>query len=224
MKKMGRRWIWGLVLILLGLSLLSNTLGLSGLHNLIIHWWPVIFVIFGLGELIEGETWNGFFWILIGVVVGLFTTNYVHYSGDIWQIIWSLVIILIGLRIIFRPAFRPKMTEEKSRFVGATAVFGGSTKKVSSKEFEGSSVNAVFGGAKLDLRDATISKEGAIVDVSAIFGGIEILVPANYPVRMNAVAIFGGQDDKRDLSKVDESLPKIIIRGEVIFGGIEIKS
>jgi len=221
---MGMRWVWGTVLILLGLGLLSNTLGIEGMHNFIVRWWPIIFIVFGLGELIVGEFLNGFFWLIVGVIIGLFTTGTVDYTGNLWSIIWSIVVILIGLRLILRPMMKVRSSDEKEKFVGTSAVFGGTTKKVSAKEFTGSNLTAVFGGAKLDLRNAMVAKEGAIIDVSAVFGGVEIIVPEKTPVRMNAVAIFGGQEDKRDTSKIDESLPIITISGEVIFGGIEVKS
>lgn len=222
MRKMGMGWLWGLVLILLGIGFLLNSLGISSAHDFLVAWWPVIFVIIGLGEIISGNSYNGTFWLIIGVVLGLFTTGAVSYNGDLWQIIWPLILILMGLRFILRPAFRMRVVSEEN-FTGSTAVFSGSNKKINSKDFKGSKVSAVFGGAKLDLRDATISKDGAVIDVSTVFGGIEILVPKKTPVKMDVAAIFGGHEDKRDTSQIDEKLPTIVIRGEAIFGGVEIK-
>lgn len=224
MRRFGMGWVWGAALILLGLGLLSNALGIDSLHNFIVHWWPALLVFIGLGEIVTGGIFNGISWIIVGVVIGLFTTNSVNYNGDIWSVIWPVVIILIGLRLFLRPIFRMKVSKDYSDVSSSSAVFGGATKKITSKDFRSSSVNAVFGGAKLDLRNATVSKEGAMIDISVIFGGAEIIVPKGTPVKLEATAIFGGQEDKRDASDIKESMPAITIRGEVIFGGIEIKN
>jgi predicted membrane protein len=223
MKRMGMSWVWGLILIFVGVGLLSNSLGVTGAHDFMASYWPIILIAIGVGEIAFGSYYGGTFWLIAGIVIGLFTTKIIHYNGNIWEVIWPVAIILFGLRFIFRPAFRMKVVHEEGSFIGSSAVFGGSSKKISSKDFKGSSVNAVFGGAKLDLRDATIAKEGAVIDVSAIFGGVEILVPRKTPIKMDAVAIFGGHEDKRDTSEIDESLPAVTIHGDVIFGGIEIK-
>ncbi|MBU6389357.1 hypothetical protein KGQ71_02470 [Patescibacteria group bacterium] len=229
MRRAVRRATWGLALILLGLGFLLNSLGVTGAHDFLVHWWPLLLVLIGLGEFLSGEIIGGAFWVVIGIVVTLFTDNLVDYTGNVWGIIWPLLVIFIGLRFMLRPAYRRRRWErwsEQDRVswaAGSSAIFGGAGKKVSSKDFKGTSVSALFGGVKLDLREAKISEEGAVIDVSALFGGVEILVPAKYPVRMDTMALFGGHEDKRDVSKIDENLPTIVVQGEVIFGGIDIK-
>jgi len=224
MKRMGMSWVWGVVLILLGAGFLANSVGANGVHDFIINWWPLLLIVIGLGEILADRNYfSGAFWVIIGIVVLIFTTGWVSYNGDIWTIIWPVALILIGIRFIFRPSMHTKVDVEDGSFVGSSAVFSGASKKITSKNFRGSNVSAVFGGAKLDLRDATIAKEGAVIGVSAIFGGVEVLVPRKTPVRTDVVAIFGGHDDKRSASDIDEKLPTITVKGEAIFGGIEIK-
>lgn len=223
MKRAGMRWVWGLVLVLLGIVLLLNSMNISNTHDILSHWWPVFLIVIGLGKVLNGEYYDGVCWAIVGAIVSVFTAGYVSYSGDIWQVIWPIIIILIGLNLLFRSMFVSFRGDENSKFNSSTAVFSGAVKKISSKDFKGTSVSAVFGGAKLDLRDAVIAKEGATIDVSAIFGGVEVLVPRKNPVKFDAVAIFGGHEDKRDMSEIDEKLPIIDIVGEAIFGGIEVK-
>lgn len=224
MKRMGMRWFWGVVLILAGVALLLNSMGTANMHNLLVHYWPVILIVLGVGEFINSDYMSGMFWLLAGVIIGLFTTGVINYSGDIWQIIWPVLIILIGIRFLLRPMFRDKIDIDKEAFASSSAVFSGNNKKISSKDFRGCQTNAVFGGVKIDLRDVKLNPKGAVVDVFAAFGGVEILVPRTMPVRIDAVAIFGGHDDKRtDTKSADFSGPTLVIRGEVIFGGIEVK-
>lgn len=223
MQKMGMRWFWGLAIILVGVGFLLNSLGISNANTLITNWWPIILVVIGLGEIINGEFLGGLFWILTGIAIGIFTADLIYYNGNIWQIVWPIIVVMIGLRYIFRPLFKPHPIGTDGSYVSTSAAFSGSDKKISSKNFRGSHVNAAFGGVKLDLRDASLAKEGAIIDVAAIFGGVEILVAKNIPVQMEITAIFGGHEDKRDTSKINDKLPTLTIRGEVIFGGVEIK-
>ena len=160
--------------------------------------------------------------VIIGII--LLMQNLKLISGDIWQIIWPVALILFGIRFIVRPMSSGKKCFEDEEFVGSADIFSGSVKKVSSKNFKGSSIKAVFGGSTLDLRDAGISKTGAIIDVSAIFGGVEILVPKKHPIKVEVTAILGGHDAKYSTSDIDSKLPTITIQGEAICGGVEIKN
>lgn len=223
MKRMRMGWVWGLVLILLGIMFLAKSMGATGVHDLIVSWWPVILIILGLNELVSRNYFNAAFWLIIGVIIGLFTTGIIKFHGNIWQIIWPAILILIGLRFIFRPSYKMHVTEEREAYFESSAVFGGSHKKISTKGFKGTAVKAFFGGVKLDLREAQIDKDGAVIDISAVFGGVEILVPKKTRVKTDIVAIFGGHDDKRAAGDINEKLPAITIRGEAIFGGVEIK-
>jgi predicted membrane protein len=62
------------------------------------------------------------------------------------------------------------------------SIFGGSNRKVSG-DFKGADLVAVFGGGGLDLRNATMSADEAVVSVNAIFGGFEIRVPETWQVQ-----------------------------------------
>ena len=226
-------WFIGTILVMLGLGLLLNAIGVPGFHDFIVAWWPLIFIVLGLGRLLEGNFTSGIFWLLIGLIIGSFTTSYIPYNGNIWQIIWPVIIILIGLRFLFRPAFHNHDWHGHNHHNhcwhgncagdSSSAIFSGTEKKITDKDFKGMSLDAVFGGAKLDLRDATIDKDGATIDVSAVFGGIEILVPKKTPVKINVHSVFGGHTDKRNSSEIDNILPAVTIRGEAIFGGIEVR-
>ena len=85
--------------------------------------------------------------------------------------------------------------------------------------FEGAQLTAAFGGITCDLRKAIIEKDCAIT-ASAIFGGIDILVPENVNVRVNSNSIFGGVSNKTTTHK---DAPTIYISGTCMFGGVEIK-
>jgi len=65
----------------------------------------------------------------------------------------------------------------------------------------------------------------AAIELTTIFGGTKLLVPSNWAVKSEAVTIFGGIEDKRRMQTITETTEKtLLIRGTVIFGGIDIKS
>ena len=82
-------------------------------------------------------------------------------------------------------------------------------------------INAIFGGVKLDLKNAIIDQD-VVINASAIFGGIDIYVPKNVKVKTKSVPIFGGVNNKANIS-TDEKSHTIYINGTAVFGGIEIK-
>jgi len=105
-------------------------------------------------------------------------------------------------------------------------VMGGGEPRVESKNFRGGKVNAMLGGFVLDLTRAEIEGDEAVLYVNTILGGGEIKVPETWLVEMHGSAILGGYDNKTRYFQPDASKPvkKLIIRGNAILGGIEVKN
>ncbi len=79
-----------------------------------------------------------------------------------------------------------------------------------------------MGGAEIDLTAADIQNR-AVLDVSAVFGGVKLVVPSDWDVQNKATAIFGGVEDKRTALSAFHS-KVLVIDGAAVFGGVEIKS
>ena len=88
--------------------------------------------------------------------------------------------------------------------------------------FRGGTVTSWFGGGDLALRGATLDPAGARLTVRAIFGGGRIVVPADWAVDLDVVAIFGGVGDTRPTVEVREGAPRLAIDGFALFGGYGI--
>lgn len=103
------------------------------------------------------------------------------------------------------------------------SIFGGVKKKVLSKQFTGGDIVCVFGGAQLNLANADFTSP-VVLDLVQIFGGAKLVVPANWEVRSEIAAIFGGVDDKRP--QPANAIPEktLILKGTIIFGGVEVNS
>jgi predicted membrane protein len=115
-------------------------------------------------------------------------------------------------------------TADKRDFLDVTAVFGGVKKNVLSKNFQGGDITSIMGGCEIDLTQADFT--GRItIDATNIFGGTKLIVPPTWDVQSEVSAIFGGVDDKRQLSGIPMDPNKVLILdGTCMFGGIEIRS
>jgi predicted membrane protein len=95
---------------------------------------------------------------------------------------------------------------------------------VVSKDFKGGKVNAVFGGVDVNLTQADFSGT-IVIEADCVFGGVEIVVPSNWNVKVDMNTIFGGVEDNRPVEMMSNNPDKIlIIKGSCVFGGVEIKS
>jgi len=104
------------------------------------------------------------------------------------------------------------------------AIFGGGQKFIKCDSFKGGNITAVFGGCEIDLTESSMAEGEQVLDVLALFGGIEVKVPKEWNVIIDVTPIFGGFSVKgrRDNEIIDKN-KTLIIKGVVIFGGGEIK-
>src|SRR5690606_31302710 len=104
------------------------------------------------------------------------------------------------------------------------ALFCGIQKRVLSKNFYGGKISTYFGGTDIDLSQADIG-ETAFLDVDVAFGGVKLIVPPPWDLKIDVTNIFAGIEDKRIYPQNSTEPGKVmVIRGTIIFGGLEIKS
>lgn len=112
----------------------------------------------------------------------------------------------------------------KQDYIDSVAIFGGIRKVIVSKNFKGGDVVAVFGGNEIDLSQADINGQ-AVLEVTQIIGGTKLILPSHWNVRSEMVAFFGGIEDKRQIpSGVTHHEKILVLRGNSIFGGIDIRN
>lgn len=90
-----------------------------------------------------------------------------------------------------------------------------------SSVFRSAKATAVMGSVGLDFRDATMEGSEATIDVTTIMGGIEIRVPQTWTVINRVTAVMGGVSDH---SRAKDGNKRIIIEGNVLMGGVDIKN
>lgn len=105
--------------------------------------------------------------------------------------------------------------------LSATAILGGVERRNNSQDFRGGDATAIMGGCEIDLRAASITNpHEPVLEVFALWGGIEIRVPPDWTVVSKVDPILGGFEDNTQPPK-DET-KRFIIRGTVVMGGIEV--
>ena len=219
------RLLLGLVVVAVGGLYLLQAAGVLDASDVLSHAWPAVFVGAGVLTLFERPrgVFRGVVLIAGGAVGLLFTTDVL--GNDAWKYIWPAAVLLAGVSIIWRFGGRTVAPAASSDdVVRTTALFGGSEQASASQNFHGGWMTAVFGGAKLDLRDALPAPEGATINATTAFGGIDILVPRGWHVTARGVPIFGGIDDKVDRSQpVADDAPHLVVDAICVFGGVSIK-
>jgi hypothetical protein len=89
--------------------------------------------------------------------------------------------------------------------------------------FRGGTIECWYGGGVIDLRDAVLDPAGARLDVRAVFGGGQIIVPESWNVT-SAVKGIGGVGDARPRVERAADAPQLTIEGYVLFGGYAVMS
>jgi predicted membrane protein len=85
-------------------------------------------------------------------------------------------------------------------------------------------VTAIIGSCKLDLRYATISSDVTTLDARILLGNLELIVPEGVDVEFDAAMIVSSRSVKLSRSSKNSSLkPLIRISGTVVVGSITVR-
>jgi hypothetical protein len=103
------------------------------------------------------------------------------------------------------------------------AIFGGVDRRGTWNVPRRWRVVAAFGGAQLDLREARFPTGVIDLEVKAVFGGVQIIVPPGLAVEVHGTAIMGGfQNVNRAPAHPDPDAPLLRIHGLALMGGVDI--
>jgi predicted membrane protein len=247
------KFVIGACLILVGVVLALEQLGLLQAHHLL-RFWPAVLIILGLVMLQRTERHSALRALILIVVGGWLLLNTLGLvSLDLWEFIVPLFLVLIGARIMMRNhGSRPDVsgdlpgtgsptgsapTGPGPNGFGSTpsgaaepvhtsqfALLGSCKRRWGKSVFRRADTTAFMGGCELDLRDALMGPgELAVVDVFVIMGGVSIFVPPHWTVSQEIVPLMGGVHDKTR-SMPSNPAQHLLVRGTVVMGGVEISN
>jgi hypothetical protein len=120
-------------------------------------------------------------------------------------------------------ALAPASTDDGRAPETVYAIFGGVDRRGTWNVPRRWRVVAAFGGAQLDLREARFPTGVIDLEVRAVFGGVQIVVPPGLAVEVHGTAIMGGfQNVNRAPAHPDPDAPLLRIHGLALMGGVEI--
>lgn len=220
--------LWGLLLVCVGIILCLNRLGLTDIDIFFRGWWTLFIIVPCLiGLLSDKDKTGSLIGLFIGVAILLSVNNIIDFDLII-KLLFPIILVLIGLTIIFKNVTDKNVNEkinelnkdEKIKIGSYCSTFSSQNINVD-ETFNGCNLDAIFGGIKLDLRDAKIKKD-VVINATAIFGGIDVLVPEDVEVKIKSTSIFGGASNKSK-NEVNEKSNTIYVNATCLFGGVDIK-
>lgn len=222
--------VLGLIIVVIGVLFTLDNMDIIYAHDYL-RYWPILIVIYGIAKMAQPRSAQGRFagliFTLIGLALLLDKMDFLDFR--LWDF-WPLIIVLVGLSLIWRSFQRtttPSVDMTAAADPGATlsgmAFMSGLKRTSNSQEFRGGELTAIMGGCEIDLRQAAIKEGDAVIDVFAFWGGIEIKVPLDWSVVVEATPLLGGFDDKTRPPQ-GGSAKRLIVKGYAIMGGVEISN
>lgn len=227
---------WGAVFVLVGVAFLLDQLGMFPVQQAA-QFWPVLLILAGAFNLRPGKSVTfGVILILVGTIL---LTNHLGYTSIRFRHIWPAALIVAGLwmilnssRLKFGVHKLSDVTQAEARDtsskVHVETVFGSNERRVRSKDFQGGKVAAIFGEVKLDLSQAEIAGDQAVLIADAVFGRVEIRVPDAWEVVSGGRGAFGNFEDVTRPNETGnaaaDTRKKLIVKGGAVFGEVQIRN
>jgi hypothetical protein len=241
----------GVIVIAIGILFL-----LDNFHIIYVRdwwrFWPVALIAAGLVKLVDSAYGSGRVvgGITLAIGVVLLGNNLGFYDVTMREL-WPIFLIGAGLAMLGNRVWGPhwsgpaaglgqqgrwnKGQWDKGRAAEASAsystlnevaIFGGGKRKVTTQDFQGGELTAIFGGFEIDLRNAGMTGDSAVLEINAIFGGAEVRIPYSWTAVVQGVGIFGGYGDETappDPS-VNPQAKRLFVKGVAVFGGVGVKN
>jgi predicted membrane protein len=220
--------ILGLAVIAVGLLFTLDNLDILDARRYL-PFWPVVFIAIGVVSLLNArETPQRLFGgVLTFVGVWMLLGRWGFWQVRLWDL-WPVLLIYWGAVIVWRGWYGRSLHEsavpDRASTFSVVAFLSGFDRVVTADDFKGGEVSAFMGGGKIDLTRARISSgNAAVVHVTALMGGMEIRIPDEWTVENRVTYFMGGSNDRSRLP-ANPAAPRLILKGFVMMGGVEIKN
>lgn len=212
----GIKLIGGVFLVVFGALLAANNLHLVDADRYL-RYWPLFVIAAGVMKVLEpGQGIGGVILLIAGGSLLAWNLGWVRFT--IFDL-WPLILIGIGLMMVGRAAG----LVGENRGTGNFALFSSPKVTETSPDYRGGQLSAIMAAYQLDLTAADIAQSPAVLNVFAMWGSIEVIVPDNWEVVTEVTPVMAGVDVKTSRS-MTERKRQLVIRGFVMWGAVEVKS
>jgi predicted membrane protein len=110
--------------------------------------------------------------------------------------------------------------KDNNPYVGVN--FGAVSRSLNADSLETLRLSCNFGAMEIYLNQVQLSPNGAEVDISCSFGGIQLFVPQHWQVIDRMHCTLGGVNIRSFTAPADNA-PRLTLNGSVSLGGVEVK-
>jgi predicted membrane protein len=249
-----RPGLWpGFLLVSLGAGLLARELGLLPAHVRVLDFWPLFVVMVGVSLLVRASGLVTAVLALAFLATGgLLLAGNLGFVTSSATRFWPVLLVLLGLWALFRrgpepepqglgPELEPPYTGEDFAEVGTDVwsageqsteqeqlirqfTCAGAQLRVESQAWRGGKIGVTAGGVELDLRQARLAPQGAVLALRVFMGGVDIRVPDTWQVQLDVTPLLGGADDTTRSTQGAGTAPRLRIVGNVTLGGVTVQN
>jgi hypothetical protein len=218
--------LFGLIVIATGVLFTLDNLGIIRADDYF-RFWPTALIAIGGLKLWQARRGPG------AIAGGIFLAAGIWLLGDElgafrvdFDRLWPLALVAFGAYLVWqgiseRPPGRILAQPAGTR-LSAMAILGAVSRRNNSQQFRGADLTAIMGGCELDLRGAAINGD-SVIDVFALWGGIEIRIPPGWVIDSQIIPLLGGVEEKTK-SVPGEVQHRLVLRGFAIMSGVEVKN
>ena len=170
---------------------------------------------------------TGLFWGAFLLILGIALIIKVVFNFDfpVFKVLLGIFLVLLGIKVLFGKVLMPS-----HHFEPEDTIFD---ERVYDSPEDGKEYTVLFAKGVYDFTNVDLEQGSFRVKVSTVFGGTQIIIPADKPVRIEADAVFAGAElpDGNNAvfgSTIYESeswspdTASIDIKVDVVFGGVQV--
>lgn len=215
----------GILFILFGIGYFLNSFDVLdfSIGLFFYTWYPVLIILFGVHLISNKKFIFGSIVSLFGILLQLEQLNLIDIS--VWSLVFPLALVGIGINLILKKNkhSRRDLNDFKvdNKFEINT-VFSSNEKTINSASLERGEIFSLFGSSVVDMSNSNISDNNLNLEVTSIFGSIDIRLPEDCRIVLKGTPIFGSIDDRTRSNPV--STKQVILDCTCIFGGVDIRN
>jgi hypothetical protein len=153
------RAFFGIIIVAVGSLLLLDNLDVLDAVEVFGEWWPAVVIAGGALAFVA----NPPHWVVPLILVGGGALVLLRTTGviDTIDVLLPAVLIVVGLLVLFGRGLGTQAATTDDR-VNTFNLFSGSEIASDSTSFRGGRIGAIFGGAEIDLRHATLAPDAEL--------------------------------------------------------------